>query len=92
MDTEQIRAKVKEIIASVAGLDRAALGDHATLRDELGLDSLSRIEIGVDVDYAFKLKMPDESYAGIDSIDALVELVERRLAEIAAAADLAGAA
>lgn len=81
MDTDQIRAKVKEIIANVAGVDVAAVGDHATLGDDLGLDSLSRLEIGVDVDYAFKLKLPDESYKGIDSIDSMVELVARRLAE-----------
>ncbi len=86
MQTEQIRTKVKEIIANVAGLDAAGIGDHATLGEDLGLDSLSRLEIGVDVDYAFKLKLPDESFKGVDSIDALVALVERRLAEMATAA------
>ncbi len=86
MQTQQIRSKIKEIIANVAGLDAAGISDHATLSDELGLDSLSRLEIGVDVDYAFKLKLPDESFKGVDSIDAMVELVERRVTEMATAA------
>jgi acyl carrier protein len=90
--TEQIRAKVKEIIANVAGREAAAISDHATLGDDLGLDSLSRIEIGVDVDYAFKLKLPDDAFKGVDSIDAMVALVAQRLAELAATADVAGVA
>jgi acyl carrier protein len=92
MDREQIRAKVKGIIANVAGLDPNSVGDHATLGDDLGLDSLSRLEIGVDVDYAFKLKLPDERYKTVDGIDAMVDLVEGRLAEIEQAAGVAGAA
>ena len=88
MESTQIRAKIKEIIANVAGLDRNRIGDHATLTDDLSLDSLSRLEIGVDVDYAFKLKLPDERYQGVDSIDAMVALVERRLAELAAAPEV----
>jgi acyl carrier protein len=89
MDSTQVRAKVKEIIANVAGIDRNKIGDHATLSEDLSLDSLSRLEVGVDVDYAFKLKLPDERYQGIDGIDALVELVEQRLAELAAAPEVA---
>lgn len=92
MEREQIRAKVKGIIANVAGLDPNNVGDHATLGDDLGLDSLSRLEIGVDVDYAFKLKLPDERYKTIDGIDAMVDLVARRLAEMDAGDGLAGAA
>lgn len=92
MEREQIRAKVKGIIANVAGIDPGTVGDHATLGDDLGLDSLSRLEIGVDVDYAFKLKLPDERYKAIDGIDAMVELVEQRLAEMESGSGLAGAA
>jgi acyl carrier protein len=79
-DTE-IRARIKQIIANVAGLDAARIGDEAKLRDELKLDSLSLLEIGVDVDLAFKLELPDERYKEIDSIPGMVALVQGRLAE-----------
>jgi acyl carrier protein len=92
LTTEAIRAKVKQIIANVAGRDAAGIGDHATLGDDLGLDSLSRIEIGVDVDYAFKLKLADDAFKEVASIDAMVALVETRLAELGAAAGVAGVA
>jgi len=81
-DATEIRARVKQIIANVAGLDPARIGDEAKLRDELKLDSLSLLEIGVDVDLAFKLELPDEQYKEIDSIPDMVALVQSRLADI----------
>ncbi|HEV7519295.1 MAG TPA: phosphopantetheine-binding protein [Thermoanaerobaculia bacterium] len=83
MHGDEVRSQLKEIIASVAGLSPGKIGDHATLRDDLNLDSLSLLEIGVDVDFTFKLNLPDESYRGIESLDELVELVLGRLAELA---------
>jgi len=80
MEAPEIRTKIKQIIGQVAGLDPAKIGDHATLRDELNLDSLSLLEIGVDVDYAFKLGLPDERYREVQSLDDMVELVEGHLA------------
>lgn len=85
----EIADRIKGIIAGVAGLEPQAVGDGASLRDELGIDSLSRIEIGVDVDYAFKLKLPDEAYQEVDSVEAMVALVERRLLEMAPRAQTA---
>jgi len=85
MDASEVRSKIKQIIGSIAGLDPRRIGDEATLRGELNLDSLSLLEIGVDIDLAFQLNLPDESYKEIDNLPAMVELVLRRQAELAAA-------
>lgn len=81
-DATEIRARIKQIIGNVAGLDPNRIGDGASLREELKLDSLSLLEIGVDVDLAFKLELPDERYKEIDSVPDMVSLVQGRLAEI----------
>lgn len=81
-NTEEIRSRIKQIIANVAGLNPSRITDDATLRDELKLDSLSLLEIGVDVDLAFKLELPDERYKEVDSLPAMVSLVQRRLSEM----------
>jgi acyl carrier protein len=81
---EDIRSRIKQIIANVAGLNPSRIGDDSTLRDDLKLDSLSLLEIGVDVDLAFKLELPDEHYKEVDSLPAMVELVQRRLSELSA--------
>jgi len=82
----EIRARIKQIIANVAGLDAAKIPDQASLREDLSLDSLSLLEIGVDVDFTFKLNLPDERYKEIQSLDEMVGLVAHRLAETGAGA------
>jgi acyl carrier protein len=78
--------KIKEIIARVSNLDPAKIDDGADLRADLKLDSLSLLEIGVDVDYAFQLGIPDleTQLAGLRTLPEVVGLVERLLAEKAA--------
>lgn len=86
MDRVEITTRVKQIISNIAGLDPQRIPDEASLRGELRLDSLSLLEIGVDVDLAFKLELPDERYKEIESLPQMVDLVQGRLAELAGAA------
>jgi acyl carrier protein len=82
MNRPQIRERVKEIISKVAGIDQQRIGDEDSLVDDLRLDSLSMLEVGVDVDLAFALNLPDESYREVSNVPSMVELVEMRLAEL----------
>jgi acyl carrier protein len=84
MNVADVRSRIKKVIGSIAGIDPQRISDEATLRGELNLDSLSLLEIGVDVDLAFHLNLPDESYKEIDSLPEMVELVMRRQAELGA--------
>jgi acyl carrier protein len=80
-NAEEIRTRIKQIIANVAGLNAGRINDDARWREDLKLDSLSLLEIGVDVDLAFKLELPDERYKEIDSLPGMVDLVQQRLGE-----------
>jgi acyl carrier protein len=81
--TDEIRTRIKQLIGKVSGLPPARIPDDATLREHLKLDSLSLLEIGVEVDLAFHLELPDERYREIENLPAMVALVEERLGEIA---------
>lgn len=82
MNNGEILDKIKQIIGNIAGLDPKRIGDADSLRDDLKLDSLSLLEIGVDVDLAFKLNLPDERYKEIQSLPQMVSLVQERLGEL----------
>ncbi|MEM7352382.1 MAG: phosphopantetheine-binding protein [Acidobacteriota bacterium] len=84
MDVEQIRGKIKEVISNVTNIDTAEIGDNASFIDDLQLDSLSLLEIGVDVDYEFKLGVPEERLGELRTVGDAVELVQQCLAERAA--------
>lgn len=70
-----IRAKVKEIIANATGLDAESIADDAHFVNDLDLDSLSLLEIGVDVDYEFRLGVPEERLQTLQTVQDTVDLV-----------------
>ena len=84
MEVQEIRGKIKEVIANVTSLDPEEIGDKAHFIDDLQLDSLSLLEIGVDVDYEFKLGVPEERLGELRTVQDTVELVQQCLAERAA--------
>lgn len=75
VDVEAIRLRIKEIIAGVTGIPVEEIGDSASLVDELDLDSLSLMEVGVDVDYEYRLGLPEEDLQKIGSVEDAVKLV-----------------
>ncbi len=80
MDVEVIRTKIKEIISNVTSIAPEEIGDNASFIDDLQLDSLSLLEIGVDVDYEFKLGVPEERLGEMRTIGDAVNLVQETLA------------
>lgn len=82
VNNAEVLNKIKQIIGNIAGLDPQRIGDGDSLRDDLKLDSLSLLEIGVDVDLAFKLNLPDERYKEIQTLPEMVDLVQQRLMEL----------
>lgn len=89
MDVAEMKSRIKEIISNITNIEPGEIEDGASFTQDLDLDSLSLLEIGVDVDYEFKLGLPEEAMRGIDSVEQTVALVEKRLAEKAATAGVA---
>lgn len=82
MDREAIGQRIKEIIANVTNLDPNGIGDQDSFIDQLKLDSLSLLEIGVDIDYEFKLNLPEERMRELATVEQTVDLVLGRKAEL----------
>jgi len=91
MDEAQVRAKIKEIISNVTSIETEEIADDAAFVDDLQLDSLSLLEVGVDVDYEFKLGVPEERLQELRTVKDTVDLVMERLAEKGEAAEVASA-
>ncbi len=79
METATIRSKIKEIISNITSIDTAEIQDSASFVDDLDLDSLSMLEIGVDVAYEFKLNIPEEELSELRTLNDSVLLVENYL-------------
>jgi acyl carrier protein len=76
MEETTIRTKIKQIISNITSIDSTEIGDSASFVDDLDLDSLSMLEIGVDVAYEFKLDIPEEELSELRTLDDSVRLVQ----------------
>ena len=84
MDVEGIRTQIKQAIKRVAGIEVEAISDIASYEADLGLDSLSILEIAVEIENQFKFHASDEELASIRTVEDAVNLVKRRLDEAVA--------
>ena len=82
-----IRDKVKRIIFNVTRIPVERIGDGASFREDLELDSLSLLEIGVDLDYEFQLGLEDleQRLGDLPTVELVVDFVRQRLEEKAVA-------
>jgi acyl carrier protein len=80
METVALEQQIKEIIANTAGIDIGDIDEKTSFVDDLELDSLTLLEIAVNVDYEYDLKLSEEEMGQIGTLGGAVALVEKRLA------------
>ena len=71
-----VDAKVKEIIANQLGKDVAEVKDGASLVDDLGADSLSIVEIMMELENELGVKIPDDASDKIKTVADVVSFIE----------------
>jgi acyl carrier protein len=79
MTEVEIRDSIKKVVASVSDIDPADIGDVASFKEDLGLDSLVLLEISVDIGLQFELDIPEEQLMQLRTVQDAVELVQQCL-------------
>ena len=85
MDATAICDTVKQSIARITGIPPDQIGDTASYTADLGLDSLSLLEIAVDAEMCFHVKIPDERLSEIRTVSDTVRVVSEYLSVAARA-------
>jgi acyl carrier protein len=75
MDATAIRDNIKQSIARITGISPDQISDTASYVDDLGLDSLSILEIAVDAELCFHVKIPDGRLTEIRTVADAVRVV-----------------
>jgi acyl carrier protein len=78
-DAETIRTSIKQAICKVTGIKPESISDSTSYAEDLGLDSLSILEITVSVESQFKFQATDEELAAIRTVEDTVNLVKKRV-------------
>lgn len=75
MTKEEILDKLAEIVNEVAGVETDDVTPEKSFVDDLDIDSLSMVEIAVQVEDQFGTKVPDEELANLKTVGDAVDYI-----------------
>lgn len=82
MDKDAILAQLRDILSDNAVEDRDwATVDHRTTFEELGIDSLSILDLLYDVDQVFDIHLEASDVVDMKTIGEIVDVLHQRQAE-----------
>ena len=76
MSSPEILSGLGEIVEEVAGVPAADVTADKTFTDDLDIDSLSMVEIAVQAEDKFGVKIPDDELANLKTVGDAVTYIE----------------
>lgn len=80
-DDNTIKKEIIKIISKVARIDESNITDHASLRNDLWIDSLLAMQIIAQVEKQYNIEIEEVEIFNVDTIIDIVELIKEYLDE-----------
>jgi len=74
-----VNEKVKQIVVEQLGVDEGEVTSNASFVDDLGADSLDRVELVMAFEEAFDVEIPDEDAEKIRTVQDAVTYIEQHV-------------
>ena len=79
MEYSEIFEKVKAISVDKLGVEPSVVTESASFTNESGADSLDTVELLMEFEKVFGIRIPDEETAGISTVKDAVDKVAEKL-------------
>lgn len=70
--------KVKEVLMEAINVDEDMIKMEANLKDDLGIDSLAAVELSLELETEFDVRIGDEELAKLVTVADIVNLLESK--------------
>ena len=80
MTEEEIVKRVKAIIVDKLGVEESEVTESANFTNDLGADSLDTVELLMEFERVFGIKIPDEETSTIATVKDAIDKVKEKLA------------
>ena len=77
MQQNDVQATITRILAEIAKVDPIAVARDTRLREDLGVDSLTLIEVAVAAEDAFGFPLPDEDLERFQTVGEVTDYVRQ---------------
>jgi len=80
MERNDVLTTVREIAVEVLGVEPDAVTENASLKDDLGADSLDLVEVVMALEERLDITIPEDELEGIKTVGQAVDAVMVKLA------------
>lgn len=80
MQRDEVLNTVRDVAVEVLGVEADAVTEEASLKDDLGADSLDLVEVVMALEERLDISIPEEELEGIKTVGQAVDAVVAKLA------------
>ena len=75
LQNSEILEEVKNALSEHLGVDQSEIKEDSKLVDDLGADSLDLVELTMDLEEKFEIKIPDEDASKLVDVKSIVDYI-----------------
>ena len=76
--SEDVKAKIKKIVADHLGIEEEKVTEEASFIDDLGADSLDTVELVMAFEEKFGIEIPDDAAETIQTVQNAIDYIESK--------------
>jgi acyl carrier protein len=81
MTREEVFERVRGYLATELQVDAGSIGDGTRFKDDLNADSLHLVELLVELEDSYGIRIPDDEAAKMETVGSVVDFVAARVPE-----------
>jgi acyl carrier protein len=81
MTREEVFERVRDYLATELRVDADQVGDGTRFKDDLNADSLHLVELLVELEDSYGIRIPDDEAARMETVGAVVDFVAAHVPE-----------
>ena len=72
--------EIKNVLVEALNVEASEITSEAKLNDDLGIDSLSAVELALELESAFDVTIEDDELAKLETVQDIINIIESKKA------------
>ena len=69
---------IKKVLIDAINVDEEEIKPEAKLNDDLGIDSLAAVELALELENEFDIRIEDEELAKLETVQDVIDIIEAK--------------
>lgn len=70
--------QIKKVLVDALNIDEETITPEANLKDDLGIDSLAAVELALELETEFDIRIEDDELAKLETVSDILKIIEAK--------------